>query len=116
MNKVKTIFHWLVAIACFLMARTALAIETGLDATASATGLKKGDIPGLVGIIIKALLGLVGIIFFGLLLYGGFIWMKARGNEKEVEKAKGVITDAIIGIVIVAAAYAISSFIIQTLS
>lgn len=104
------------AIASLLSARSALAIETGLETTAKAVGLKTGNLPDLIGTIIKAVLGLVGIAFFVLMLYGGFTWMKARGNEKDVESAKTTITNAIIGLIIVAAAYAITTFIIEKLS
>ena len=67
----------------------------------------------LVGKIIKAALSFVGIIFLVLMIYGGYTWMMARGNEQEVEKAKNLITAAIIGLIIVLAAYAISYFILE---
>src|SRR3989338_10644917 len=110
MKNRKRIIKLLSTIYCLLStAASAFAIETGLEETAGAASLPRGGtIPGLAGIIIKSLLGLLGVAFFILMLYGGFIWMKARGNEKEVEKAKNILTDAIIGIVIVAAAYAIT--------
>jgi len=49
------------------------------------------------------------------MIYGGFIWMIARGNEGEVTKAKDLIQAAIIGLVVVLAAYAITQFIGQQL-
>lgn len=70
----------------------------------------------LAGTIINTFLSILGIVFLVLAIYGGFIWMKARGNEKEVERAKNILTDSIIGIIIVFAAYAISIFVIQALS
>ena len=39
--------------------------------------------------------------------------MIAQGNEKNVDQAKNIITDAIIGLIIVASAYAISYFILN---
>ena len=45
------------------------------------------------------------------MIYGGFIWMNSRGNEQDVEKAKNIIRNSIIGLLIVIAAYAITKFV-----
>lgn len=69
---------------------------------------------GLVGVIsvsIKAFLGLLGIIFLILIVYGGYVWMMARGSEQEVEKAKNIIQRAIIGLIIIVASYVITEFV-----
>jgi hypothetical protein len=55
----------------------------------------------------------VGIIFLFLLIYGGIFWMTARGNESQVEKAKNIITNSLVGLIIVLLAYAISVFVIK---
>ena len=65
---------------------------------------------------ISFVLSFVGVIFLVLMIYGGFIWMTAKGNEGEVEKAKKIITQSIIGLIIVFGAYAISYFIINYFS
>ncbi len=64
-----------------------------------------------IGNTIKVLLGLVGIVFLILIIYAGYIWMLARGNEAEAQKAKDTLTRAIIGLFIVLSAYAITAFI-----
>ncbi len=95
----------------------ATAPDYGLQETASSAGLSTdGNLPALVGKIIKTGLGLLGILFFLLTVYGGLIWMKARGNDKEVERAKEIITSAVIGLAIIAAAYAITVSVIGALS
>ena len=43
------------------------------------------------------------------------LWMTARGNESQAEKAKNLITAAIIGLVIVVAAYSITYFLLEKL-
>lgn len=73
-------------------------------------------IPGVVGKVIAAGLSLLGIVFFLLILYAGFIWMKARGNTEEVEKAKNIIEGAVIGLVLITAAYAIANFVFSSLT
>jgi len=67
----------------------------------------------LIGKIVQAALSFLGIIFFILMIYGGYLWMLARGNEQQVDKAKNLITAAIIGLIIVLSAYAISYFILS---
>ena len=91
------------------------ASDTGLQATAGAAygSTAPLDLPVLIGDIIKGALGLVGVTFLVLMVYAGYMWMIARGDESAVEKAKDTITRAIIGIVIVIAAYAITSFVIN---
>ena len=49
------------------------------------------------------------------IVYGGFLWMTAHGNEEQVTKAKNLITAALIGLVIILSAYAISVFVISKL-
>ncbi len=48
-----------------------------------------------------------------LVIYAGILWMTARGNEQQVERAKTLLVQSIIGLVIVFSAYAITRFIGQ---
>lgn len=63
---------------------------------------------GFVSKIIKTVLSLLGIIFLALTIYGGYLWMMARGNEQQVEKAKETIKAGVIGLAIMLSAYIIS--------
>ena len=89
-----------------------------LDAAADAAGINKNTTNPIqiAGNVIKIVLSMLGVIFLVLMIYGGFIWMTARGNEQEVQKAKDIIKNAIIGLVIVVGAYAISSFVVGRLT
>ncbi|MFH1565458.1 MAG: hypothetical protein ABIC82_06525 [bacterium] len=58
-----------------------------------------------IGSIIKYALSFLGVIFICLTIYGGFLWMLARGDSEEVKKAKDIITSSVIGLVIVISAY-----------
>ena len=69
----------------------------------------------IVGQVISTVLQFLGVIFIGLMLYAGITWMMAHGNEKKVEDSKNMIIAAVIGLVIVILAYAISAFIIQNI-
>lgn len=79
-------------------------------------GLKEGEPRTIVGDIVGIILSFVGVIFFILIIYGGLLWMTARGNEQQIEKAKNLMGSAIIGLIIVLAAYAITAFIGSTLT
>lgn len=59
-----------------------------------------------IGKILSIATVFLGVVFLGLMIYAGFTWMMARGNEQEVEKAKNMIIYAIIGLVVVLSAYA----------
>jgi len=65
--------------------------------------------------LINTALSFLGVIFLVLMIYGGFTWMTARGNDQAVDKAKDIITAAVIGIVIVVSAYAITYFVVSQL-
>lgn len=82
-----------------------------LTRVAEGTGVEQRDISSIVGTVIQAALLLTGIIFLVLMVYGGFLWMTARGNDDQVTKARNVIISAIIGIVVVVSAYAITTFV-----
>ncbi len=65
---------------------------------------KTGQIIGLV-------LSFVGAIFLILMIYAGILWMTAQGNDQQVSKAKSLMIDAVVGMIIVFAAYALTTFL-----
>jgi hypothetical protein len=89
-----------------------------LDTAASKAhyNTSKTDIFPLFSKIINIGLSFLGVIFLLLIIYGGIPWMTDQGNEDQVAKAKKIITTAIIGLVIVIAAYALSWFIMNVLT
>lgn len=66
-----------------------------------------------IGLIIGAVLSFIAVIFMILVIYAGILWMTARGNEQQVERAKTLLVQSIIGLIIVFSAYAITRFIGQ---
>jgi hypothetical protein len=81
---------------------------SGLASTSIA---QTGSIPKAIGLVINQALLYLGIIFFLLVVYAGFLWMSASGNDSKVEKAKSILISAVTGLVIVVSAYAITSFV-----
>ena len=69
-----------------------------------------------IGKVIRPALAMLGVVFMILIIYAGYLWMIARGNEEEVSKAKKIIQGSVIGLIIVIAAYAIAFLLTLTLS
>ncbi len=93
-------------------------LSNNLNATANSAGLttsQTASLPVLVGRYINIALGLLGVILVVLIVYAGFLWMTAQGNEEKVKKAKGIITNAVIGMILIFAAYAIANFVVSSL-
>lgn len=90
-------------------------VQGGLSVTGTDAGYKTTPLPVLIGNVIQALLTMVGVLFLVLTIYAGFLWMTAAGEKTKVESAKKILTNAVIGLILIIAAYALSSFIIETL-
>jgi len=90
-------------------------IRGGLGAAAGQAGIQTFPITSKIGDIISYILGFVGIIFLILTIAGGLMWMTAGGSEERVAKAKKLIVNATIGIILVFSAYAITYFVTETL-
>lgn len=89
-----------------------LKAKVNLSDAGAPTGLSQNqELPTIIGNIISIALGFLGVIFLVLMLYGGFKWMTAGGETKKVDEATTTIKNAAIGLVIVLAAYALTSFI-----
>ena len=58
------------------------------------------SLPGVIALLIFVVLAVLSILFIALVFYGGYKWMMARGNEQEVEEARAIIRQAIIGLIV----------------
>lgn len=118
LTRVATIGGLLASMAVPLMVKAdALSnLKGSLNSTAGSAGLTSKPLPQLVGSFIAAALGLLGVVLVVLVVYAGFIWMTAQGNDEKIKKAKGMITSAVIGMIIIFAAYAITNFVVDALS
>ncbi len=83
---------------------------------AGAAGLSSGNLVDAISSIIRVAIGFLGIIAVLIILIGGFKWMTSGGNEDKVKKAKALIFQGIIGLVIVLSSYAIASFVITSIT
>ena len=76
------------------------------DARLAETGVAE-----IVGWAARIAVSLVGVIFISYTIYGGFLWMTAGGNEDKIDKAKKIIQNGIIGLVLIVGAAGIYLFI-----
>ncbi len=65
----------------------------------------------IVGGLISTVLSILGIIAVVLIIYAGFIWMTAAGNTEKIDKAKKILGNAVIGLIIILMAYSITYFV-----
>ncbi|MFH1522450.1 MAG: MMCAP2_0565 family pilin-like conjugal transfer protein [Patescibacteria group bacterium] len=78
-------------------------------------GFEVTDIGNVMAVIIQAFLGMLGIVFIILIITAGYKYMNARGNEEKVDESLAQIRRAIIGLLIVVSAYAITYFVFNAI-
>ena len=88
----------------------AFAADLGLT-KAEGIGLQ-GDLVGMIANIVKTALGLVGALALAFIVYGGFLYITAAGDTKQIDKGKTVIIYAIIGIIVIGVSYALVAFVV----
>ncbi len=82
---------------------------------AGETGLGVKDPREVAAQVINIILGFLGIIAVILIIYGGFLWMTAAGNEDKVSTAKKLLAAGVVGLIIILAAFGIANFVINAL-
>lgn len=103
MNKVKRLLSPLILEAAALAIPASALAEELVPATIQPINNAISVVRG----IIQFILVIAFIAAFIFLLIGGLRWITAGGDEKAVAGARGMITAALIGLVIVLVAYAI---------
>ena len=69
------------------------------------------DLKGSIASVVNIALGFLGILAVIIILYAGFKWMTASGNEEQVGEARKMLLQAVIGLVIVMLAWVITNFV-----
>ena len=75
--------------------------------------LKTTSIPQILGNVISMFLGIVGALALAAFVYGGIMYMTARGSTEQVKKAVDTIKSAVIGLLIIAFSYTITNSFIK---
>lgn len=79
-------------------------------------GDSKASLTQIISGVIKIIMGALGVIMVFIILWGGFIWMTALGTAEKVDKAKKMIYSGIIGLVVILSAYAVATFVINSIT
>ncbi|MBI5467402.1 MAG: hypothetical protein HY975_04300 [Candidatus Kerfeldbacteria bacterium] len=87
-----------------------------VESVGSQIGLGNADLKQTVINILNLALGLLALVAVVMIIIGGFTWLTAGGNEEKVDKAKKIISAAVIGLIIVLLAWAVVIFVARTTS
>lgn len=83
---------------------------------ADRSGIGAGaDIFTIIGNILNIAFGFLGVLLVCYFIYAGFLWMTAGGSPEPVEKAKSIMKNVVIGLIIIVSSFAISRFILNWL-
>jgi hypothetical protein len=93
----------------------AQALDTGVNAVNNTIKLGQEDPRIVAGRIINIAIMFLGIITVGIIIFAGFKWMMAGGDEEKINSAKNTLKNGVIGLVIVLSSWGIASFILSRL-
>ena len=107
---VKRVVKFLAGPALLLsQASVVLAEGTTIDIDPGATA--NFTLPNFISAAIQAVIVIAGLLTFAFLVWGGIEWLTSGGDKEKYEAARGRITAAVIGLVIVVSAWAILNVI-----
>lgn len=87
---------------------------TGVEGTYQQTDDPAGTIETILSNVIGFITIVAGLAFILYFIVGGLTWLTARDNQERLEQAKQMITNALVGLMIVVIAWALAG-ILQTL-
>ncbi|MFA6171309.1 MAG: pilin [Patescibacteria group bacterium] len=100
--------------ASFLNSNLSGDIKNFAQNTATYGGYETGgtvSIGSVIAAILTGFYAILGLIFVILIVLAGFKYLNARGDEKKTQEALDQIRHAVIGLVIIVAAYVITYFV-----
>lgn len=81
--------------------------ETSTKVSLTMSGLGTVEPVVAAAQIINVFLSILGFLTLVLTIYGGWIWIWARGNEEEITRGKDIIRGAIYGMVVILSSFGI---------
>lgn len=109
-------FAWFGVMAAVTPGTVNLQKKTDLIANSAIGTPQVKSLGTVAGMIIQVVLGVLGIVFVILITYAGFRWMTAQGDTKDIDAARSVLFNSIIGLIIVVAANALTYWILKKLA
>jgi hypothetical protein len=114
MKKIALFINILGLLALPLTVLAAAGTPYTIENIGGSLGLGTADLKATVINIIQWVLGILALVAVVMVIWGGITWMTAGGNEERIDKAKKIISAAVIGLVIVLLAWAIVIFVART--
>jgi len=114
-NRTKSTFALFLGVVVFLIMPT-FVLAQGVDfgtSYLSSIGLATQDIRTTIVNILRVAYGILGVVTLILIVYAGFIWMTSQGKPEVINRAKKIIINAVIGLLIIILAAAITEFIFR---
>lgn len=74
------------------------------------------SIQGIIGNVIRAGFGVIGSIALLMFMYGGFTWLTSGGKSDKIEHGRDTMVWAALGLAVIFAGYAVTTFVIQALT
>lgn len=90
---------------------TAALAQINIGAGGQFSNLNNVTISSIISALVTIVLIVAALVFFFMLVIGGIRWITSGGDKAQTEAARGQITAALIGLVIVFAAWAIINLI-----
>lgn len=98
----------------YAAATTAYAQLDTIDINTNNTGFFSSP-SSLINSIIRFVFALAALLVFFYLIWGGIDWITSGGDKGKTESARNKITAAIIGLIVLAASYAILQIVLSFL-
>jgi len=76
-----------------------------------AENLKNIEVSNLISGVITLVFIVASLVFFFMLVVGGIKWMMAGGDKEKAGEARGQLTSALIGLIVIFLAWAISTLL-----
>lgn len=105
----------LVAVFGLFLSQASAQVSLGIE-YGSNLNLGTRDIRETAMSIINVFLGFLGVIAVALLIYGGYLYMTSQGQADKIEKAKKILLNTVIGLVVILLSYAIAVFLVNQLA
>jgi len=93
------------------MLNTLIADSIDLQPGGQFSAIQSLEFGDLIGAFLKLILVVASLVFFFILVMGGINWILSGGDKAKTEGARNQITAALVGLVIVFAAWAIAQLI-----
>jgi len=103
----KTLISFAPPFAVSFLAHPVMAQDYLRPKSEDVTGFRIQDIGQFIGAILTLIFIIAGVLVFVYIVWGGIQWLTSGGDSGKAEEARNRITAALIGLAIIAIAYAL---------